>query len=111
MPGTPMAILHIDAVLAAMQVVPATIAIAQGKEAATRTLCGVLLAVALWLVLDHQWDVIENLTTKTLHQVLALAAAVLGVIVAVRIRQPVLGTLIITGGVLLAALALGIVDG
>jgi hypothetical protein len=106
-----MAILHIDTVLAAMQAVPATIAIAQGKEPATRTLCGVLLAVALWLVLDHQWEVIENLTTATLHQALALAAAVLGVIVAVRIRQPVLGTLIITGGVLLAALALDVVRG
>jgi hypothetical protein len=106
-----MAMITIDTVLAAMQVVPATIAIAQGKEVATRALCGVLIVVALWLGLDHHWDVLERLTTDTLHQVLAVVAAVLGVIVAMRIRQPVLGTLIIAGGVLLAALALGIVRG
>ena len=106
-----MAALHIDTVLAAMQAVPAIIAIAQGKENTTRVLCGGLLAVSLWLLLDHQWDVVRDLTTDTLQQALAVAAAVLGVVVAVRLASGVLSTLIICGGVLLAGLSLGIVRG
>ena len=101
-----MAQLPLTSIFAAMQAVPCIIALTQVKDAAVRTVGGILLLVSAWLGLMPYLGFLRDLTSDTLFQVLAIAAAVLGVVVAVRLKQSVLGTLLITGGVLLALLAL-----
>jgi hypothetical protein len=99
----------LDSALAAVQIVPAVIAIAQGKDPTTKGLTGALIALAAWIGLHHYVGFIHDATNRTLYQILAVIAAILGVVVAVRLKQPVLGTLIVTGGALLGLRALDVI--
>ena len=96
-------------VTAALQAVPAIIVLTQTADRTVRILAPIHLALALWVGLFHHINFIRDLTNGTLLQVLAIAAAVLAIVVAVRHKQQVLGTLMITGGGLMALLALGII--
>ena len=103
-----MAHLPLTTVFAAMQAVPCIIALVQVKDATVRTVGALLLVVSAWLGLEPYLGFLRDITSGTLFQILAIVAAVLGVVVAVRLKQSVLGTLLISGGVLLALLALGV---
>lgn len=106
-----MADLPILTVAAALQAVPAIIVLTQTADHTVRVLAPIHLALALWIGLFNHLDFIRDLTNGTLLQVLAIACAVLAIVVAVRHKQQVLGTLMITGGGLMALRALGIVGG
>lgn len=93
---------------AALQVVPAIIVLTQTTDHTVRVLAPIHLALALWIGLFHHINFVRDLTNGPLLQVLAIAAAVLAIVVAVRHKQQVLGTLMITGGGLMALRALGI---
>ncbi len=99
----------LDSTLAAVQIVPAVIAIAQGKDPTTKGLTGALIVLAAWIGLVPFVSFIDRATSRTLFEILAVIACILGVVVAVRLKAPVLSTLIITGGALLALLALDVV--
>jgi hypothetical protein len=101
--------IHLDTVYAAIQIVPAVIGIAQGKDSTTKAFAGSLIAVAAWLGLHRDVGFIRDATNGTLYQVLALAGAVLGVVVAVRFKERIAATLIITASALLALHALQVV--
>jgi hypothetical protein len=100
--------LRIDTVCAAIQAVPAVIAIVQGNDGTTKALAGSLIAIAGWLGLRHEIGFIHDATSSTLYQILAVAGAALGIVLAVRLKERIAGTLIVTGGALLAAHALGL---
>jgi hypothetical protein len=102
--------LRIDTVCAAIQAVPAVIAIVQGVDGTTKSLAGSLIVVASWLGLRHEIGFLRDATSTTLYEILAVAGAALGVVLAVRLKERIAGTLIITGGVLLAAHALNLVE-
>lgn len=96
-------------VTAALQVIPAIMVLTQTADHTVRILAPIHLALALWVGLFHHINFIRDLTNGTLLQVLAIAAGVLAIVVAVRHKQQVLGTLMITGGGLMALLALKII--
>ena len=104
-----MADLPLLTVTAALQAVPAVIVLTQTADRTVRVLAPIHLALALWVGLFHHVHFIRELTNGTLLDVLAIAAAALAIVVAVRHKQPVLATLLITGGGLMALAALGIV--
>ena len=99
----------LDLALAALQIIPAFIGIVQGRDSATKALAASLCAVAGWIGLRHQVEMIDHATNATLYQVLAVAGAVLGVVVAVRLKERLAATLIITGSGLLALHALRVI--
>jgi hypothetical protein len=101
--------LRIDTVCAAIQAVPAVIAIVQGGDGTTKSLAGALIAVATWLGLRHEIGFIRDATSGTLYQILAVVGCALGIVLAVRLKERIAGTLIITGGALLAAHALSLI--
>ena len=96
-------------VTAALQAVPAIIVLTQTTDHTVRVLAPIHIALALWVGLFHHVDFIRSLTSGTLLEILAIAAAVLAVVVAVRHKHQVLGTLMITGGGLMALRALDII--
>ncbi len=105
-----MTMLHLDTLLFLLHAAPAAVAFARMKDVSTRTLCGVVLAIDVLLG-------VGPLVGVTIRGPLgiagAAATAVVGVVIAARLarhKQPVLATLLVTIGVLLAALALGVVD-
>ncbi len=100
--------LRIDTVFAALQIVPAVIALVQVGDRTTKLLAGALIAVAAWLGLRRELHFLSNATSDTLYQILAVAGATLAVVLAVRLKERIGGTLIITGAALLAAHALGL---
>lgn len=95
-------------VLGGLLTVPCVIAITQGTEQVTKIFAGVCAVVGLWLGLHPYVDFLRDLTSGTLLQVLGILALVLAVIVAIRLKHQILGTLIITAGSLIALRALGI---
>jgi hypothetical protein len=106
-----MADLPMITVLGGLLAVPCIIAITQGTEKATKAFAVAGAIVGLWLGLHPHIDFLRDLTSGTLLQVLGILALVLGVIIAIRLKHQVLGTLLITAGGLLALRALGIVGG
>jgi FtsH-binding integral membrane protein len=104
-----MADLPLITVLGGLLTVPCIIAITQGTEKVTKIFAGVCAVVGLWLGLHPYVDFLRDLTSGTLYDVLGMLALVLGIIVAIRLKHQILGTLIITAGALIAVIALGIV--
>lgn len=94
-------------VFAAMLAVPCIIGLAQGRDTSTRILLGTAISVALLLGLSPFVDTIGDLLNGNLVRALGGIAAVLGVLVTVRIGNPVIATLTTTGGLLLAMEAFG----
>lgn len=104
-----MADLHLMTVLGGMLTVPCVIALTQGTDKTTKIFAGVCAAVGLWLGLYRYVEFIEKLTTATLLDVFAILSLVLAIIIAIRLKHQILGTLLITAGTLITVLALGIV--
>jgi multisubunit Na+/H+ antiporter MnhG subunit len=105
-----MADLPLMTVLGGLLTVPCVIAITQGTEKVTKIFAGVCGFVGLWLGLHRHVDFLRDLTSGTLYQVLGILALVLAVVVAIRLKHQILGTLIITAGGLIALRALDIVN-
>jgi FtsH-binding integral membrane protein len=104
-----MADLPLITALGGLLTVPCVIAITQGSEKATKIFAGACALVGVWLALHPYVDALRDLTSGTLHDVLGVLALVLAIIVAIRLKHQILGTLMITAGALIAVLALGIV--
>jgi hypothetical protein len=105
-----MADLPLITVLGGLLTVPCVIALTQGTEKATKAFAVAGAIVGLWLALFPYVDFIRDITSGTLLQVLGILALVLSVIIAIRLKHQILGTLIITAGSLIALRALGIVS-
>lgn len=105
-----MADLPLITVLGGLLTVPCIIALTQGTEKATKAFAVAGAIVGLWLALFPYVDFIRDITSGTLLQVLGILALVLSVIIAIRLKHQILGTLIITAGSLIALRALGIVS-
>jgi hypothetical protein len=105
-----MADLPLITVLGGLLTVPCVIALTQGTEKATKAFAAAGAIVGLWLALFPYVDFIRDITSGTLLQVLGILALVLSVIIAIRLKHQILGTLIITAGSLIALRALGIVS-
>lgn len=103
-----MADLPLITVFSGMLAVPCIIAITQGGEKVTKIFAGVGAVIGLWLGLHPYVDFLRDLTSGTLAQVLGILALVVAIIVAIRLKHQILGTLIITAGGLIALKALGI---
>ena len=105
-----MADLPLITVLGGLLTVPCVIALTQGTEKATKAFATAGAIVGLWLALFPYVNFIKDITSGTLLQVLGIMALVLAVIIAIRLKHQILGTLIITAGALIALRALGIVS-
>ncbi len=101
--------LPLDTVLCLLAAVPAGISLAQGKDGATKAWCAGLLVVTLTIGLRHWIAPLDRLVDANVFKVAASAAAVIAIVCAVRIAHAIFGTLMVTGTVLLALLALGVV--
>jgi hypothetical protein len=99
--------LRLDTVLCVVQGVPCVVALAKGKDPTTRTVCGIVLALAVVLGFSHYVGIVLR---DPAHWIVAVALGALGIFAAVRVAQPVLSTLIVYSGLLLALLALGVVS-
>jgi hypothetical protein len=96
-------------VLGGLLAVPCIIAVTQGSEKATKAFAIAGAIVGLWLGLHPYVDFLRDITSGTLRQVLGILALVLAVIIAIRLKHQILGTLLVTAGALIALLTLGIV--
>lgn len=96
-------------VLGGLLTVPCVIALTQGSEKATKAFAAAGAVVGLWLGLHPYVGFLKDITSGTLYQVLGILALVLAVIIAIRLKHQVLGTIIIIAGALIALIALGIV--
>ena len=105
-----MADLPLITVLGGLLTVPCVIALTQSGDKATKAFAGAGAFVGLWLGLHPYVDFLRDITSGTLLQVLGILALVLAVIIAIRLKHHILGTLIITAGSLIALRALGIVS-
>jgi hypothetical protein len=103
-----MADLPLITVFSGMLAVPCIIGIMRGADQVTKIFAGVSAGVGLWLGLHPHVDFLRDLTSGTLYHVLGILALVLAIILAVRLKHQILGTLIITAGGLIALTALGI---
>jgi hypothetical protein len=104
-----MADLPLITALSGILTVPCVIALTQSGDKPTKVFAGVCAAIGLWLGLYPYVDFFRDLTTGTLLDVLAILALVLAIIIAIRLKHQILGTLIITAGSLIALRALGVV--
>jgi FtsH-binding integral membrane protein len=95
--------------LGGLLTVPCIVAITQGTEKVTKIFAGVCALVGLWLGLHPYVNFLKDITSGTLYDVLGILALVLAIIVAIRLKHQILGTLIVTAGALIALLALNIV--
>mgnify|MGYP000013168770 CR=1 FL=1 len=105
-----MADLPLITVLGGLLAVPCIIAVTQGGDKTTQGLAGVGAVLGTWLALYPHIDFLRELTTGTLYLVLGILALVLAVIIAIRMRHQIMGTLMVTAGSLIAVRALGIVS-
>jgi hypothetical protein len=101
-----MAAIHLDTVFCAMQAVPCVIALAKGKDPTTKTVCGILVAIDVVLGLGPYIGLILK---DLIYQITCATLGGLGIFAAVRVAQPTLSTLIVSGGLLLAAIAFRLV--
>jgi len=104
-----MANLPLDTVLALIVAVPAGIAFAKATDRTTKVVCGVLLALAVVAALYKHVDAIRDLLNRNAWRALCGAILGVGIYAAVRLSHVLLGTLIVTGAALLAAIAFGLV--
>jgi hypothetical protein len=104
----PMADLHLMTVLSGMLAVPCVIALTQGTDKTTKIFASAGVVVGAWLGLYRYVDFLDQMTTPTLVTVLGVLALLLAVIIAIRLKHQILGTLMITAGTLMALLALGV---
>jgi hypothetical protein len=104
-----MADLPLITALGSLLAVPCIIGVTQGGDKTTQGFAGAGAVVGAWLALYRHIDFLEKITSGTLYQVIAILALVLAVIIAIRMKHQVLGTLMVTAGSLIALLALGIV--
>jgi uncharacterized membrane protein YqgA involved in biofilm formation len=96
-------------VLGGLLTVPCVVALTQGNEKATKAFAAAGALVGLWLGLHPYVNFLKDITSGTLFQVLGILALVLAVIIAIRLKHQILGTLMVTAGALIALLALNIV--
>jgi len=96
-------------VLGGMLTVPCVIALTQGSDKATKIFAGVCAAVGVWLGLYQYVDFLDKMTTSTLLNVLAILSLVLAIIITIRLKHQILGTVLITAGILITLLAIGLV--
>ncbi|HEX3132178.1 MAG TPA: hypothetical protein VHX44_01195 [Planctomycetota bacterium] len=95
--------------LGGLLTVPCIIAITQGTEKVTKIFAGACAFVGLWLGLHPYVNFLRDITSGTLFYVLGILVLALGIIVAIRLKHQVLGTLIITASAFIALLALNII--
>jgi hypothetical protein len=105
-----MADLPLITVLGGMMAVPCIIAVTQGGDKTTQSLAGVGAVIGTWLALHPHISFLKDLTSPTLFQVLGILSFVLAVILAIRMKHHILGTLMVTAGSLIVLRALGIVS-
>ena len=98
--------IHLDTVLCLMQGVPCVIALTKGKDPTTRTVCGILVALDLVVGFGPYVGLILK---DLMAQIACAAIGGLGIFAAVRVAQPTLSTLIVSGGLLLTAIAFRLV--
>jgi hypothetical protein len=96
-------------VLSGMMAVPCIIILAQGSEKVTKTFAVAGALVSLWLGLFPYVNFLKDITNGTLFDVLGILALLLAVIIAIRFKHHVMGTVMITAGALIALKVLGIV--
>lgn len=101
--------LPLDTVLCLIAAVPAGICLAQAKDGATKAWCGALLVATLVVGLRHYVGFIDQYVNGNALKALSVGSGVLAIIAAVRSGHAIYGTLMITGGVLLALLSLGVI--
>jgi hypothetical protein len=101
--------LPLDTTLCLIAAIPAGICLAQGKDGATKAWCGALLAATLIVGLRHYVGFIDQYLNGNALKALSVSSGILAIIAAVRSQHAIFGTLMVTGGVLLALLSLGIV--
>jgi hypothetical protein len=105
-----MADLPLITVLGSLLAVPCMIAVTQGGDKTTQSLAGVGAVLGTWLALHPHINFLRDITTGTLYQVLGILALVLAVIIAIRMKHQIMGTLMVTAGSLIAVRVLGIVS-
>jgi hypothetical protein len=101
--------IFLTSILAALQGLPCLIGVLQTSDRTTRALGILLVLLDIVIGLRPYVDLVARCTPHPIGLVLALAAAMSGLIVAVRLAHQVIATLIIVAGVLLAAVQLGLV--
>ena len=108
-----MSVPPMETVLGLLAAIPAGVAIASGvKDGATKGICVALMVLGLVLAVSPVIDPIEDVVKAwRLAIPLALALGVLGIIGAVRIQNRIIGTLLVTSGVIAAAKAIGLIGG
>jgi len=99
--------LPLDAVLCSALIVPAVIELVKTKIPADRILCVVLLVIALVLGFSHYVGV--TLSGAAL-QVVAIGTGIVAIATAIKVRNPITSTLMITCGALIALLSIGVVS-
>ena len=104
-----MADLHLMTVLSGMLTLPCVIAFTQSTDRITKIFATAGVVVGAWLGLYRYVDFLDQLTTPTLVTVLGVLALLLAIIIAIRLKHQILGTLMITAGTLMALLVLGVV--
>ncbi len=98
--------LHLDSALSLAIALPAALAIAQGKDPATRSLCALTVVVAVVAALGH----LAGLRMQgTIGLVVGLSVAGLGIFSAIRIAKPVPSSIMITCAAILALVHVGAV--
>ncbi len=105
--------LTVDLICAGLIGVPAAIALASGpKDAVTRAILIALVAIAAVLIAAIPIEELEDLLQR-FHLVLifAIAAGALAIGAAIRLPNRVLGSLMLVGGLMLAARALEVLGG
>ncbi|MDA3959824.1 MAG: hypothetical protein PF961_03465 [Planctomycetota bacterium] len=105
--------MHLITALGLLMLIPSIIALIQeGKDNTVKSLAGITIAVAAFVCLVQFVPVVEHIYDhKTVRLIITITCAVLGIISVVRLKNQVVGTLIVTGGCLLCLLTLGVVQG
>jgi hypothetical protein len=99
----------LDTVLMTLVAVPTVIAVARGKDGATRAWGGALLLLAVLVGIRFWVAPVGQLLSGAWLEGTALLIVVLGVIVALRSASPIGSTLLITAASLLALQQVGLV--
>lgn len=104
--------MDLNTALGLLMLIPAIIALVQeGKDNAVKSTAGIMIALSAIVVLIEYVGFINDLFNERIWwQILSVACAVLGTILVVRLKNQVIGTLLVTASGLLALLHLGVVD-
>jgi len=103
--------MNINTALGLVMLVPAIVALVQeGKDDAVKGLAGTLIVLCVLVCLDQYVPIIDDLITGVWWQVLAVACAIIATVLVVRLKNQVVGTLMVTGGGLLALIHLAVID-